>query len=206
MSTDLKDTYNRIAEDWHKDHQQDDWWVEGTDTFISLLPAGAVVLDVGCGGGVKSRYLAQRGLRVTGIDFSDKLIDIAKRELPDIDFKVMPMQDVPSLPQEFDGIFAQASLLHIPRDEIQSVLSGLVSKLKALGYLYVAVKGPKEGRPLEETQTEDDYGYEYSRFFSYHSLEELRAYFDELGLETVYTNVARTGNTDWVQVIGRKVP
>jgi SAM-dependent methyltransferase len=206
MDMDLKDTYNRIAEDWHKDHQQDNWWVEGTDAFISLLPEGASVLDVGCGGGFKSRYLAERGLQVTGIDFSEKLIGIASRESVGIDFKVMRMQDVPSLPQEFDGIFAQASLLHIPRDEIQSVLSGLVSKLKALGYLYVAVKGPKEGKPLEETKMEDDYGYEYSRFFSYHSLDELCSYFDELGLETVYTNVARTGNTDWVQVIGRKLP
>jgi hypothetical protein len=28
---DLKSTYNKIAEDWHKNHQQDDWWVEGID-------------------------------------------------------------------------------------------------------------------------------------------------------------------------------
>jgi SAM-dependent methyltransferase len=200
----LKDTYDRIAEDWHKDHQGDDWWVEGTDAFISFLRPGAAVLDAGCGGGFKSRYLAERGLEVTGIDFSEKLLDIARRENPGISFQAMRMQDAASLPQEFDGIFAQASLLHVPRNEIRDVLKSLVSRLKEGGYAYVAVKGPRDGCPLEETKLEDDYGYEYSRFFSYHSLAELIAHLEALGLETVYQSTNRVGRTDWIQVIGKK--
>ena len=46
----LKETYNKIAEDWHADHSSDDWWQEGTDKFIWNLKNGASVLDVGCGG------------------------------------------------------------------------------------------------------------------------------------------------------------
>lgn len=52
-----KQTYNKIAEDWHRHHSSDDWWVAGTDHLISLLPVGATALDVGCGSGVKSKYL-----------------------------------------------------------------------------------------------------------------------------------------------------
>lgn len=32
----LRETYNKIAEDWHQDHKQNNWWVEGTDKFVSL--------------------------------------------------------------------------------------------------------------------------------------------------------------------------
>ncbi len=59
---DLKSTYNRIAEDWIKDHDRDTWWYEGTDKFLSLLPKGANILDVGCAGGIKSRYLTDNGV------------------------------------------------------------------------------------------------------------------------------------------------
>lgn len=162
------------------------------------------MLDVGCGSGSKSKYLAKHGLKVMGIDFSEKLIEIARRESPEIRFEVMRMQDVSRLQQTFDGVFAQASLLHIPRNEIKAVLSDLASSVNKGGYLYVAVKGPKEGLPLEETKTESDYGYEYERFFSYHSLDELRGYLKELGLEIAYENTNRVGRTDWIQVIGRK--
>jgi SAM-dependent methyltransferase len=200
----LKDTYNLIAEDWHKDHQQDDWWVEGTNKFISLCVPGSEILDVGCGGGFKADYLSKRGLQVTGIDFSDKLIAIAKREVPAGHFLVMDMQAVEKLGKQFDGVFAQASLLHIPRNEVGEVLQNLTGKLKTNGYLYVAVKGVRPDLPKEEIKEENDYGYAYQRFFSYFSLEELKSYFENLGLAVVYETTNRVGNTQWLQLIGKK--
>src|SRR3989338_2374515 len=108
---DLKETYNRIAEDWHRDHTSDDWWVEGTNAFIQKLPVGSHVLDVGCGSGVKSKYFIDHGFKVTGIDISDKLLEIARREAPEGEFKVLSMTELDSMPETFDGVFAQASLL-----------------------------------------------------------------------------------------------
>jgi len=64
------------------DHKNDIWWLEGTGSFCSLLKKGDKVLDVGCGSGLKSKYLYSKGFDVTGIDLSDKLIDIARRESP----------------------------------------------------------------------------------------------------------------------------
>ena len=40
---DLKSTYNKIAENWDKDHKKDTWWISGTDKFISLLKPGSLV-------------------------------------------------------------------------------------------------------------------------------------------------------------------
>jgi SAM-dependent methyltransferase len=200
----LKETYNRIAQDWFNDHKSDDWWVEGTDKFASLLSSSARVLDVGCGAGVKSRYLSEKGLRVTGIDFSDKLIEIAKREFQNVSFHVMDMRDVKDLNEQFDGVFAQASLLHIPKSEIQELIGKLASVLNAGGYLYVAVKGVNDSGREEGVVRENDYGYEYERFFSYYRMSELEGYLRELNLEIAYQSTKTVGKTDWLQIIGKK--
>jgi len=200
---DLKSTYNRIAEDWHKDHTKDSWWVEATDTFIASLKPDALILDVGCGSGVKAKYLIEHGLEVVGIDLSERMIEIAKREVPDGEFRVMDMCDVSELSHDFDGIFVQAALLHIPKAKAQSVLSGLVATMKPGGYFYVGVKEKWPGKKDEEILHENDYGYEYERFFSYFTLDEIKQYFLNLKLTISYENVTKSGKTNWIQVIGR---
>ena len=199
----LRDTYNRIAEDWHEDHKKDIWWEEGSEYFAKLFPKDSTILDVGCAGGYKTTYLIQTGLKVTGIDISEKFIEIAKREVPDGTFFVMDMQKVEDLPV-YDGIFAQAAFLHIPREEFLATLHGLTAHLVRGGYFYVSVKEIREGNAAEEMKEENDYGYSYTRFFSYFTLDEIRDYFDKAGLEVVWDNVHATGRARWIQVIGQK--
>ena len=199
----LKSVYNKIAEDWFKDHHDDTWWQEGTEKFINELPNSATILDVGCGAGVKSKYLSEKGYKVTGIDFSEKMIEIAKREHPEIDFEIIDIYEIDKYTKTFDGVFAQASLLHIEKSRIKEVLENLKNKLNPGGLLYVAVKGIREDGIEERIKKENDYGYEYERFFSYYSLPELENYFHEIGLEVVWQMNNRVGKTDWLQIVGR---
>lgn len=202
---DLKATYNKIAEDWFKDHTKDTWWQEGTEKFLSALPQGATVLDVGCGAGVKSRYISEKGFKVTGIDFSEKMIEIARRESPDIPFAIVDVYELETYSNTFDGVFAQAVLLHIPKNRIREVLSKLKDKVNSNGLLYIAVKGIREDGIEESIKKENDYGYDYERFFSYFSLPELESYLEELGMEIVWKVKETSGRTDWLQIIGRKI-
>lgn len=201
---DLKETYNRIAEDWHKDHQKDDWWTGGTDAFAVFLHPGNLVLDVGCGSGIKSDYLIKKGLQVVGIDFSEKMIEIAQREVPAGEFYALDLRTIGTLGRAFDGIFMQASLLHIPRNEAEGVLRLMAAQLKSGGYLYVAVKDKEPGRQDEAIEKEADYGYSYERFFSYFTLDEIREYMRSIGCAVRYEAVA-TAPSCWIQVIGQKV-
>lgn len=82
----LRETYNTIAEAWHKDHLSDTWWIAGTDCFASLFGNGDSILDVGCGDGMKAKYLTKKGLVVTGIDYAEHMIEIAEREVPSAAF------------------------------------------------------------------------------------------------------------------------
>jgi len=200
----LKQTYNRIAEDWHQDHQADDWWVNGTDKFISFLKPGSLVLDVGCASGLKSKYFLENGLQVVGIDFSEKMIEIARRESPAGKFLVLGLEEADKLEYLFDGIFMQAVLLHIPKKEVADDLRKVMEKLKPGGYLYIAIKEKKLQGEEEEIKIESDYGYSYERFFSYFTVAEIESYLRNLGLEIVFSKVDSSENTNWVQVIGRK--
>ena len=203
---DLKDTYNRIAEDWHRDHIPDTWWEEGTRMFDELLPIGAHILDVGCGSGVKAKYFIEHGMKVTGIDISDKLLEIAKREAPNAEFKELSMFDLDMMPETFDGVFAQASLLHIPKKDAGEVVKKMTGRLTRNGLLYIAVKEKREDKPEEEVAKENDYGYEYERFFSYFTMDELEQYLTEAGLKIVskLRNPNPSGKTVWLQIIGKK--
>jgi len=196
----LRATYDRIAEDWAKDHEGDTWWRECTTRFASLLPQGARVLDAGCGSGQKARFFQDRGFQVLGIDFSEKLFEIARQTATASDFRLLDLRDIRTLSEQFDGVFAQASLLHIPKAETFSVIEGMVSRLVPQGLLYIAVKAQRPGHPEEEMVTENDYGYDYERFFSYYTLDEMRRHVDRLGLSLVHGEVSQ----DWMQIIARK--
>lgn len=200
----LKDTYNKIADDWWREHRADNWWQEGTDKFISFLKTGASVLDVGCGAGLASKYLVEKGLAVTGIDFSDKLIEIAKREVPQGKFIVMDMHDVGSLGEQFDGLYVKASILHIPKKDLPAMMLKLKERLKPKGFIYVAVKGANVGQEEEQVKVEHDFGHTFERFFSFFFLPEMEKYFVDAGLKVIWKKVALTGQTNWIEVIGQK--
>ena len=146
-----------------------------------------------------------KGLRVVGIDLSEKMIEIAKREVPTGTFSVLDLADINTLKYEFDGIFMQAVLLHIPKKEIAADLKKISKKLKNGGYLYVAVKGMRPGGLEEEVKIENDYGYNYQRFFSYFTSEEIENHFRHCGLKIIFSEVDTCGKTNWIQIIGKKV-
>lgn len=200
----LKITYNKIAKDWNNDHKEDTWWIGVADDFLSLLSPNATILDIGCGGGYKTKYIKDKGFQAEGIDFSEEMIRDAKENFPDITFEVVDLYDLEKFPKTFDGIFAQAVLLHIPKKRIVEVLKKLKSKLNKGGLLYVAVKEARDSSVEEEIKKENDYGYEYERFFSYFNINELKNYFKDIDLEVVSEKIITSGKTNWINVVGRK--
>lgn len=148
--------------------------------------------------------MGDRGLKVTGIDLSDGMIAIAKRQNQEGEFLVMDMAEIGQIDGEFEGIFMKASLLHIPKKEIDYILQKIVAKLKNGGYIYIAVKEKRENGAEEEIKKENDYGYPYERFFSYFTVSEIKNYLNNFGLEIVHEEVATYGKTNWLSVIGGK--
>ncbi len=200
----LKSTYDKMAEDWFKDHNNDTWWQDGTNKFLSFLPKGATILDVGCGGGFKTKYIADKGFKVLGTDFSEKMVEISKREFPSCEFDVLDIYNIDTYPGNFDAIFAQAVILHVPKNRVIEVLQKMKNKLNNGGFLYIGVKSVREDNIDEKVTVENDYGYEVERFFSFFTQEELRNYFTKLDLEVIWEDSTSSGKATWLQIVGKK--
>lgn len=140
--------YNKKANEYTADTQNVDF-SELQNAFTGRLKPGAHILDLGCGSGRDSKSFIDKGYRVTSVDGSEKLADIACRYIGR-DVICSTFQDYE--PAEiFDGIWACASLLHLPIDELKDVMSKISEHLTADGYMYASFKygtfsGERNGR------------------------------------------------------------
>lgn len=87
------------------------------DRFLAELPAGRLVLDVGCGTGEPiARYLLQSGCRVVGVDSARSMIEICRTRFPQAEWHVGDMRQL-AFRRTFDGIVAWDSFFHLTADD-----------------------------------------------------------------------------------------
>ena len=111
------------------------------------LPAGARILDVGCGNGVISRHLGRLGFQVLGIDVSEKTIEKARSatSLPNVVFQKKSAEELVASGERYDAVICSEVLEHLT--DPGALLKVLYATLKEDGKLIVTVpngKGPRE--------------------------------------------------------------
>jgi ubiquinone/menaquinone biosynthesis C-methylase UbiE len=86
------------------------------DAFVVAVTSGddPRVLDAGRGAGRMSRYLAERGCRVEGVDLSPNMVAMARRDHPDLPFAVGSLTDLPYADVEFACVVLWYSIIHMP--------------------------------------------------------------------------------------------
>jgi SAM-dependent methyltransferase len=104
--------------------------------FLNEIPAGGRILDAGSGSGRDSLAFLKKNYRVVSIDASAEMV-YATTKLTGHSAVVMRFDEM-AYENEFDGIWACASLLHIARRDLNSVLARLTKALKPNGVLYVS--------------------------------------------------------------------
>lgn len=119
------------------------------EKFLELVPEKGSILDAGCGSGRDAKMFKDLGYEVSAIDASVEMCRLAS-EYSGINVKHMQFQDI-DFKNEFDGIWASASLLHVPSEELDLVLKNLKNALKSDGVLYASFKygdfeGERNGR------------------------------------------------------------
>lgn len=155
--------------------------------FMGALPAGGRVLDLGCGPGGSSYLMMQDGFDVDAVDASTEMVKFASAK--GVAARVATFDDIEGV-DLYDGVWANFSLLHAPREKLPAHLTALVRALRVGGVFHI---GMKTG-----TGTKRDH---LDRKYTFVTEDELRALFDAAGLDIVAQDtgheVGLAGTDDW---------
>ena len=166
------------------------------DRFLAELQPGALILDFGCGSGRDSRYFLQKGYRVAACDGSEEMVKAATQNAG-IPVKQMLFSELDDQ-ERYDGIFACASILHVPSAELPDIIGKMKKAVKKGGILYISFKyGTFEG-------------VRNGRYFTDQTEDNLKQILDQVGgldvISTGITGDARPGREDekWLNVLLRR--
>ncbi|MFC6704529.1 class I SAM-dependent DNA methyltransferase [Flexivirga alba] len=135
----VADSYARmVTTDGLGDIRQPPWLRAAIDVFADDVAGIGPVLDVGCGPGTVTAYLAERGVDVSGVDLSPRMIDNARRLHPECRFAVGSWTELDLAPASHGGILGWWSLFNLPRDLVPQVLAHCATALKPGGQLIIA--------------------------------------------------------------------
>ena len=136
--------------------------------FLALLAPNAAILELGCGAGADTAEMLARGFDVLPTDGSPEMAAVAARRLGR-PVGTLLFHDLDAV-AAYDGVWANACLLHFPRDELAQVLARIWRALKPGGVFYASFKtGDAEGRDT------------LNRYYNYPSPEWLRETYASAG-------------------------
>lgn len=131
------DYYNKNSEKFYKNTVHIDL-SELYPKFLRYIPDNGTILDLGCGSGRDSLYFLEKGYIVTSVDASEEMVRLSS-ELTGQKTQYLRMQDI-EFKNEFNGIWACASLLHIDKKITESGFNILCNALRDNGVLYASYK------------------------------------------------------------------
>jgi len=192
--------YNETAkhyESLHNDIQEIETMIKD---FIRIIP-GKKILDVGCAHGRDAKYFTENGFQVTGIDLSKNLLALARKNAPQAKFLQMDMRNLHFIDNAFDGIWACASFLHLPKKDALKTLQEFRRVLQNQGVLYLGVK-----KGLGEQWIERKENQGQQKFFAFYSKKEIGCLVKQAGFQIIkiICESDKRGNF-WINVFARKV-
>ncbi len=187
--------YNQCAKDYNEltlniefEHKR--------EMLLKYLNPNAHILDLGCGSGRDSKAFLQKGYQVTALDGSKELCKIASENIGQE--VICQLFDELEETNTYDGVWACASLLHLPTDELKKVIQKVEQSLKKGGYFYASFKygefeGERDGR--------------YFNDFTEETFNDLLAEFPNLKIQEVEVTtdvIPGRENVSWLNLIMKK--
>lgn len=164
--------------------------------WLGIVPRRGRLLDLGCGAGQDARYLTTRGHRIIGLDGAWPLLRFGRRRDPTVPLVQADIRHLPFRPGGFDGIWAAASLIHLPKKDVAQVLGVLRDLVTRGGVVAATFTHGTRSRIRKD-------GWMPGRYFARWKKAELaqafrRAGWDLLSLRVV-VNQERKGR--WINVL-----
>lgn len=164
----LVKTYDRYAQERDASEPQE-WKIKERDEFLQEIEQEEKqsLLEIGSGTGRDGKFFKEQGFKVVTTDLSPAMVKLCQEK--GLRAYVMDFYNLEFIDGTFDAVWALNCLLHVPKEDIITVLQGIERILRPEGYFYLGVYGG----PDQEGVWEDDY-YQPPRFFSFHTDEQIQ--------------------------------
>jgi SAM-dependent methyltransferase len=143
--------FDRIGERYDEAFPHKDGQLAAGRRLLDRLGPGSRILDLGCGTGTPTaRQLTDAGHTVVGIDISEEMLRLARRDVPTAEFRRLAIEDVDASLGDFTAVVAFFSLLMLPRMEIPPVLKNIHDLLEPGGHLVLGmVEADLDDTPIQ---------------------------------------------------------
>lgn len=162
------------------------------DNFLPLIPQGGNILDAGCGSGRDAKAFSAQGYQVDAFDASEEMVRFARANTG-LDIRLDTFMSYES-ETPFDGIWACASLLHVPSADLTETIKKLFTHLKEGGHLYFSMK-QGTGERVHNGRTFTDFAIE--------NIADLLSDLDKIVMRKFWISedVRPNRNEKWLNVI-----
>ena len=176
-----RQAYNLAAQKYHdlfhNEMNEKEYDRNLLDSFSTRFNKDSLICDAGCGSSAHiGRYLFNKGIKVIGMDISEKCVELARFYNPDMNFECAEISNMPFDDKTFDGLMSYYSIINTPKIYINRIFTEFGRVLKTDGYLLVAVKaGTSEGF------IDDLLGIKTKIYSTLFTQEEIVGYFSKAG-------------------------
>lgn len=187
------EVYDIIAEDYSEkfDPIESDDDLIFSNAFISHLKSGMSVVDLGCGTGFSAGYFVKNGMEVEGVDLSTSMIEIAKRNYPDIKFLVADMRQF--TPEKLvDAVWAGYSLFHFEQEHFENTIKKIKTYLKPNGIFGLVMQ---EGHG--EIEPDEPFLPEKKIYIHLYTEEELKIILEKYGFEVIDKDIKKAAGYEF---------
>ncbi|MEV1314979.1 class I SAM-dependent methyltransferase [Micromonospora arborensis] len=166
------------------------------DAFVAAVTSrgDARVLDAGCGPGRMSRYLAERGCQVQGLDLSPGMIAMARRDQPDLMFTVGSLTALPYSDDQFAGVLLWYSTIHTPPAGQARIFAEAARVLRPTGHLLIGFQAGEGTRDLSAAYRR--FGHEIHLERHHYRADQVAAEIEAAGLREECRLVRRARGTE----------
>ena len=180
--------YNLAAQKYHdlfhNEMNEKEYDRKLLDSFAARFSKDSLICDAGCGPSAHiGRYLFEKGIKIVGVDISEKCVELAQLNNPEMKFECTDIASMPFDDNSFNGLISYYSIINTPKIYVSKVFDEFRRVLKPEGYLLVAVKAGKT-----EGYIDDLLGIKTRIYSALFTQEEIVAYFSQAGFLLEFFN------------------